>query len=242
MTDLHVIFGTGPVARATMESLRRRDLPVRMVNRSGQFPGGDAPAGVEVLAGDARDAEFSRAAAAGASVVYQCLNPEYHQWAELFPALQNGVLAAAEANDALLVSMENVYGYGRPDGAPLTEQFWDGIVLGLQLVPLQLLTLILTLVLPGVGLVLGLCITGWALGRGLFVAVAMRRMGRQAAVALVAARRGAVLLPGVALAGLGLVPLANLLVPVLGIAAMVHVLQGPGLMQPRLGLSPRSGP
>ncbi len=122
MTDLHVIFGTGPVARATMESLRRRDLPVRMVNRSGQFPGGDAPAGVEVLAGDARDAEFSRAAAAGASVVYQCLNPEYHQWAELFPALQNGVLAAAEANDALLVSMENVYGYGRPDGAPLTEQ------------------------------------------------------------------------------------------------------------------------
>ena len=115
-------------------------------------------------------------------------------------------------------------------------------MLGLQLVPLQLLTLVLTLVLPGVGLVLGLCITGWALGRGLFVAVAMRRMGRQAAVVLFTARRGAVLLPGIALAGLGLVPLANLLVPVLGIAAMVHVLQGPGLMQPRLGLSRRSGP
>lgn len=122
MSELHVIFGTGPVARATMQSLLRRDLPVRMVNRSGRFPGGDAPAGVEVLAGDARDAEFSRQAAAGASVVYQCLNPEYHEWAELFPALQNGVLAAAESNDALLVSMENVYGYGRPDGAPLTEQ------------------------------------------------------------------------------------------------------------------------
>lgn len=122
MTDLHVIFGTGPVARATMESLRRRDLPVRMVNRSGRFPGGDAPAGVEMVGGDARDTAFSRAAAEGASVVYQCLNPEYHEWVELFPALQSGVLAGAEASGALLVSMENVYGYGRPDGAPLTEQ------------------------------------------------------------------------------------------------------------------------
>lgn len=122
MTDLHVIFGTGPVARATMQALRRRELPVRMVNRSGRFPGGDAPAGVEVLAGDARDEGFARRAAAGASVVYQCLNPEYHEWAELFPALQSGVLGAAESADALLVSMENVYGYGRPEGRPLTEQ------------------------------------------------------------------------------------------------------------------------
>lgn len=122
MTDLHVIFGTGPVARATMEALCRRELPVRMVNRSGRFPGGDAPAGVEVLAGDARDAGFARRAAAGASVVYQCVNPEYHEWAELFPALQSGVLGAAESADALLVSMENVYGYGRPEGRPLTEQ------------------------------------------------------------------------------------------------------------------------
>lgn len=122
MSDLHVIFGTGPVARATLDALVRRDVRVRMVNRSGRFPGGDAPAGVDVLAGDARDEQFARHAAAGASVVYQCLNPEYHEWIEVFPALQNGVLAAAEAHGALLVSMENVYGYGRPDGAPLTEQ------------------------------------------------------------------------------------------------------------------------
>jgi nucleoside-diphosphate-sugar epimerase len=37
------------------------------------------------------------------------------------PLLQAGVLAAAEAAGARLVSMENVYMYGRPAGRPLTE-------------------------------------------------------------------------------------------------------------------------
>ena len=112
-----------------------------------------------------------------------------------------------------------------PQGASLSVQTWDGVVLGLQLVPLQVLTLVLTLLVPGVGLIIGLLITGWAIGRGFFVAVAMRRMSRVDALVLYRARRGAVLVPGVALAAVGLVPFANLLVPVLGTAAMVHVLQ-----------------
>ena len=51
----------------------------------------------------------------------QCLNPPYHRWVELFPALQAGVLAAAESTEAKLVVMENVYMYGLPQGRPLTE-------------------------------------------------------------------------------------------------------------------------
>ncbi len=113
-----------------------------------------------------------------------------------------------------------------PRAAPWAAQAWDGAVLSLQLIPLQLLTLILTLFVPGLGLVLGFCITGWAIGRGLFVAVAMRRMDRPAALQLYEQRRAAVLLPSMALAALGVVPFANLLVPVLAIAAMVHVLNG----------------
>jgi len=57
----------------------------------------------------------------GAQVVYQTLNPPYPKWVELFPALQASVLAAAQATGARLVSMENVYMYGRPNGQPLTE-------------------------------------------------------------------------------------------------------------------------
>jgi nucleoside-diphosphate-sugar epimerase len=53
--------------------------------------------------------------------VYQTLNPPYARWLEEFPALQAGVVAAAHANGARLVSMENVYMYGRPAGRPLTE-------------------------------------------------------------------------------------------------------------------------
>jgi nucleoside-diphosphate-sugar epimerase len=117
-TPGHVIFGTGAIGLATLEALRRRGETVRLVNRSGSAP---APDDVEVLGGDASDPAFTAAAAHGAQVVYQTLNPPYHQWVELFPALQASVLAAAQATGARLVSMENVYMYGRPDGQPFTE-------------------------------------------------------------------------------------------------------------------------
>jgi nucleoside-diphosphate-sugar epimerase len=117
-TAEHVIFGTGAVGIATLEALRRRGERVRLVNRSGHAA---VPDDVEVVGGDARDPGFTAAAAQGARVVYQTLNPPYTEWTAQFPALQAGVLAAAEATGARLVSMENVYMYGRPAGQPLTE-------------------------------------------------------------------------------------------------------------------------
>ena len=114
----HVIFGTGAIGLATLDALRRRGERVRLVNRSGTAP---VPDDIEVLGGDASDPAFATAAANGAQVVYQTLNPPYPKWVELFPALQASVLAAAQASGARLVSMENVYMYGRPDGQPLTE-------------------------------------------------------------------------------------------------------------------------
>src|SRR4029453_8661616 len=114
----HVIFGTGAIGLATLDALRRRGGTVRLVNRSGTAP---VPDDIEVLGGDASDPAFTTAAANGAQVIYQPLNPPYPKWVELFPALQASVLAAAQAAGARLVSMENVYMYGRPDGQPLTE-------------------------------------------------------------------------------------------------------------------------
>jgi hypothetical protein len=71
---------------------------------------------------DATDpAAATEAAKGGAAVIYQCLNAPYSKWADCFPPLQRGVLAAAERNGALLVSLENLYGYGPTGGAPMTE-------------------------------------------------------------------------------------------------------------------------
>jgi nucleoside-diphosphate-sugar epimerase len=118
MTDVHVVFGTGAIGLALIDELTARSLPVRAVNRSGRAK---VPSGVEVIAGDASNPEFAARAAAGAAVVYQCLNPPYHRWAELFPVLQNAVVHAALAADARYVSFENTYMYGDTHGQPMTE-------------------------------------------------------------------------------------------------------------------------
>lgn len=123
MSAEHVVFGAGAIARATAAVLRERGASVRMVNRSGRAA---APDGVEVVGGDAADPGFTTTVADGARVVYQVLNPPYHRWAQDFPPLQAGVLAAARATGARLVSMDNVYCYGRPAGRPLVETRPDG--------------------------------------------------------------------------------------------------------------------
>jgi nucleoside-diphosphate-sugar epimerase len=117
-TPRHVIFGTGAIGLATFDALRRRGETARLVNRSGHAR---VPDDVEVIGGDARDPAFTTAVADGAQVIYQTLNPPYAEWTAQFPLLQAGVLAAAEATGARLVSMENVYMYGRPAGRLLME-------------------------------------------------------------------------------------------------------------------------
>ncbi|HEY5846015.1 MAG TPA: NAD-dependent epimerase/dehydratase family protein [Microlunatus sp.] len=114
----HVIFGTGAIGLATLEALLRRGETVRMVNRSGSAP---VPEEVEVVGGDAADQRFTIDVTSGSRVIYQTLNPPYSRWVEEWPGLQAGVLAAAQAHAARMVSMENVYMYGRPAGRPLTE-------------------------------------------------------------------------------------------------------------------------
>jgi uncharacterized protein involved in cysteine biosynthesis len=109
-------------------------------------------------------------------------------------------------------------------GAPLAVQLWDGIGIAARILLLNVLALIAALLLPGAGLVLAWLIGGYAIGRGLFAAVAMRRMPRAAAAMLYRRARPRVLVQGCALALAGYVPLLNLLIPVLGTAAMVHLL------------------
>lgn len=124
-TAQHVIFGAGAVGATLAEQLATQDTGrIRLISRSGAdtaFPAG-VPDNVDIVRGDASDPAFATHAAARATVVYQILNPAYHRWAQDFPPLQASVLTAAEAAGARLVSLDNVYGYGRAHGEPLIEQ------------------------------------------------------------------------------------------------------------------------
>ena len=141
----------------------------------------------------------------------------------LYVPLAAGIAALYSDRVAAAVERRFYPGLAAPRGAAISVQAWDATQLGLRVLGAQLAALALTLLLPGLGWAIGWAISAWALGRGLFMAVAMRRAGREAALALYQGRRGAVITLGAVLAAAGLVPAANLLLPVIGIAAMVHL-------------------
>jgi CysZ protein len=108
--------------------------------------------------------------------------------------------------------------------APIAQQLWVSVSLGLRVLGLNVLALLLTLFLPGIGLPIGWAVASWAIGRGLFVAVAMRRLNGPEAEALYRSIRPVVLVQGGIMAAAAYFPLLNLLIPIAGTAAMVHVL------------------
>jgi nucleoside-diphosphate-sugar epimerase len=117
-TPLHVVLGVGQVGRAVAERLASHGISVRAISRHQPTHLSD---GVDWRQADLTDGEAATDAVKGAAVVYQCLNVPYTRWPQLFPPLQSTVLAAAERAEALLVTLENVYGYGPTGGVPLTE-------------------------------------------------------------------------------------------------------------------------
>lgn len=114
MSELHVIFGTGPLGKWTARYLVQMGKSVRMINRSGKAS--RLPASVEVIASDAYDLRRNIELTRGATAVYQCAQPAYSEWIEKFSPLQQAILEAAAANGARLVVGDNLYMYGRFSG------------------------------------------------------------------------------------------------------------------------------
>jgi len=110
-----VVLGAGPVGRTVAAVLVARGIRPRVVTRSGTAIEGTGP-----CLADLADADAARVALGGASVVFQCAQPPYHRWPQEFPRLQRSVVRACEASGAVLVAIENLYGYG-PVPVPLTE-------------------------------------------------------------------------------------------------------------------------
>ena len=117
-TSRHLVLGAGSVGTAVAELLAADGSEVVVLTRSGAGP--DRP-GVERVRGDAGDAAAVTAAARGAAVIYNCVNPPYDKWAERWPPIASAVLAAAESTGAVLATAANLYPYG-----PVTEPMREG--------------------------------------------------------------------------------------------------------------------
>ena len=114
---LHVIVGKGPVGTTTADLLAARGHRVRLLSRIG----GMSTDPVEHRQVDAADPDALTTAARGAAAVYNAVNPAYHRWPTDWPPVAAALLAAAESTGAMLVTMSNLYGYGRPSGAMTPE-------------------------------------------------------------------------------------------------------------------------
>lgn len=114
---MQVIVGAGAVGTIIATRLAADGEPVKIVSRSG---GGPAHPLIERVAADASDAGALRSITAGASVIYNCVNPQYHAWPTDWPPINRALVGVAAANDAVLAITGNLYGYGRVD-RPMTE-------------------------------------------------------------------------------------------------------------------------
>jgi nucleoside-diphosphate-sugar epimerase len=113
----HVIVGAGPVGTATAHALVGAGHEVTIVTRSGSGPTGP---GITRVAADASDPLGLAEATGAADALYNCANPPYHRWSELWPPMAVSMLEVAARSGAVLVIMGNLYGYG-PLDHPIRE-------------------------------------------------------------------------------------------------------------------------
>ena len=115
---LHVVLGaSGGIGNILAQELAAQSKRVRAVNRRGKA---NLPANVEIVCGDALNAESIRAACADASVIYNCVNVPYPEWEAKFPPMMKIISEAASAAKAKLIFADNLYMYG-PTNGPMTE-------------------------------------------------------------------------------------------------------------------------
>jgi nucleoside-diphosphate-sugar epimerase len=115
--ELHVILGAGQVGSRLARRLIERGQRVRLVQRRSPH---QRLGGVEPMSGDITRLDFAEAACAGAAVVYDCMNPAYHEWPRLLLPIGRGALHGAARAGAKLVALDCLYMYGRQPG-PMTE-------------------------------------------------------------------------------------------------------------------------
>jgi uncharacterized protein involved in cysteine biosynthesis len=147
----------------------------------------------------------------------------------LFPAVAVAVMGFFLEDVAAAVEAKYYPELPEARVQPIGEQVmtglrFAGVTAGLNLLALPLYA-ILTFV-PPLNLLLFYGLNGLLLGREYFELVALRRMDSRAARAVRHVYAGRLLLAGVLITFLSVIPIANLLTPVVATAFMVHIVEG----------------
>lgn len=117
--SIHTILGAGgAIATSLVAELKARQLPIRLVSRS--------PAPMEdamVMTADLTDRDQAIRAVAGSSIVYLCvgLKYDYRIWRQQWPHIFDNTIEGCRQSGARLIFFDNVYMYGRTEGA-MTEE------------------------------------------------------------------------------------------------------------------------
>lgn len=108
--DVIILGAKGRFGRAAAQAFLAAGWRVRGLARDWEF--GRIDPRVERVTADAFDADAVSAAAAGADVIVNALNPAYSNWARDLPRLAASTIAAAKATGATVLLPGNVYNYG----------------------------------------------------------------------------------------------------------------------------------
>jgi nucleoside-diphosphate-sugar epimerase len=128
----YLVVGTGAIGTIVATRLAADGHSVKTISRRGIGPKNPL---VKNVAGDAADPAQLSKHAAGAAAIFNCVNPPYHRWPQEWPPIATALLVAAEQSGAVLVTLNNLYAYGTPDGAlfpdtPLGATYAKGKVRG----------------------------------------------------------------------------------------------------------------
>ena len=119
MKTIAILGARGRLGRTVAKAFLDAGYSVRAVTRDGRLPGeldGAIPA-----AADARDRDALVKATEGADFIFNGLNPPYTEWAQNCMPMAESVVAACRANGAVHLFPGNVYNFGAPLPAELTE-------------------------------------------------------------------------------------------------------------------------